>query len=210
MVSTITIATQKNVDAEPLKQSFCQVMAKIASEIPQNPSLQIIDKIHPTIPHITEAATNLNPWIADEDLIALFTSLAWFYTEKSDYVQAMYWKQNCYEAVKERLGNDHPDLASSLGNIAALHALMGNYSKAEKLYLQALEIDIGVYGEIDSTVSTDFNNLAQLYESMGYYDKAESLYKRSVSIRKEIYGENHLQIATVLSNLAGLYESKGA
>jgi tetratricopeptide (TPR) repeat protein len=38
------------------------------------------------------------------------------------------------------LGEEHPDVATSLNNLAALYCSQGRYSEAELLYQQALEI----------------------------------------------------------------------
>ena len=38
------------------------------------------------------------------------------------------------------MGEDHPDVASSLNNLAALYHSQGRYEKAEPRFLQALKI----------------------------------------------------------------------
>ena len=38
------------------------------------------------------------------------------------------------------MGEDHPNVATSLNNLALLYDSQGRYSEAEPLYLQALEI----------------------------------------------------------------------
>ena len=45
------------------------------------------------------------------------------------------------------LGEEHPDYATSLNNLACLYNSMGEYAKAEPLYRQALEIRKRVLGE---------------------------------------------------------------
>ncbi|MEH2310839.1 MAG: tetratricopeptide repeat protein, partial [Nostoc sp.] len=41
---------------------------------------------------------------------------------------------------KRLLGDEHPDVASSLNNLAFLYDSQGRYSDAEPLYIEALEI----------------------------------------------------------------------
>nr|MDZ8043395.1 tetratricopeptide repeat protein [Nostoc sp. DedQUE02] len=41
---------------------------------------------------------------------------------------------------KRLLGDEHPDIANSLNNLAVLYNLQGRYSEAEPLYIEALEI----------------------------------------------------------------------
>jgi tetratricopeptide (TPR) repeat protein len=43
--------------------------------------------------------------------------------------------------IREKtLGTDHPDVATSLNNLALLYSTTGKYSEAEPLYKRALEI----------------------------------------------------------------------
>lgn len=48
------------------------------------------------------------------------------------------------------LGSDHPDIAQSLNNLAALYNDRKQYDKAEPLYERALQIrlKVGLYGRI--------------------------------------------------------------
>ena len=48
---------------------------------------------------------------------------------------------------KELLGEDHPDFAKSLNNLAGLYQAMGDFARAEPLYRQALEIRRKALGE---------------------------------------------------------------
>ncbi|MEH2162514.1 MAG: tetratricopeptide repeat protein, partial [Nostoc sp.] len=49
------------------------------------------------------------------------------------YLQAL-------ELRKRLLGDNHPDVAASLNNLAELYFFTGRYSEAEPLYLQAFAI----------------------------------------------------------------------
>jgi tetratricopeptide (TPR) repeat protein len=48
---------------------------------------------------------------------------------------------------KRLLGDNHPDVASSLNNLAYLYESQGRYTEAEPLYLQALAIAEQALGE---------------------------------------------------------------
>ena len=51
------------------------------------------------------------------------------------------------EIEKKVLGEEHPLYARMLGNLAAMYQAMGDYARAEPLYLQCKEIDKKVLGE---------------------------------------------------------------
>jgi CHAT domain-containing protein/Tfp pilus assembly protein PilF len=118
----------------------------------------------------------------------------------------------CRKAMKirgELLGENHPDYAASLNNLAVLYREMGDYAKAEPLYRQALEIKKRVLGENHPDYAASLNNLAISYHAMGNYAKAEPLYRQALVIKKRVLGENHPDYAGSLNNLAGLYQAKG-
>ena len=82
---------------------------------------------------------------------------------------------------------------------------MGEFAKAEPLYLQALAIDKEVLGEMHPDYAETLNNLALLYVYTRNFSKAESLFRQSLAIKKQVLGERHPSYAESLSNLAGLY-----
>jgi tetratricopeptide (TPR) repeat protein len=127
--------------AEEFKRSFCQVMVAVAKEIPDTPTLEEINAVSLAIPHIAEVANNLIQYVSDEDIISPFVGLGSFYEEGQGlYTQAEPWYQQCLSTVQRLLGDNHPDVAQSLNNLAKLYYSQGRYDQAEPLYLQALNI----------------------------------------------------------------------
>ena len=64
-------------------------------------------------------------------------------------------------------GDNHPDYANSLNNIASLYQAMGRYDKAEAPYTQALEIRRRVLGDNHPAYAQSLNAIAMLYQAMG-------------------------------------------
>jgi len=113
-------------------------------------------------------------------------------------------------AIREKvLGAEHPDVATSLNNLALLYKSQGNYSSSEPLYLRSLAIDEKVLGAEHPSVATSLNNLAELYRTQGNYSKAEPLLLRALAIREKVLGAEHPSVATSLNNLAELYRTQG-
>jgi tetratricopeptide (TPR) repeat protein len=106
-------------------------------------------------------------------------------------------------------GNEDPQFAFSLNQLAFLYNSQGKYNEAEPLYLRSLSISEKQLGENHPDVATSLNNLAELYRNRGKYEEAEPLYLRSLSIREKQLGENHPDVATSLNNLALLSHSQG-
>ncbi len=195
--------------ADGLKQHFCQQMARIAQQVDQAPTQAQVIAFTPLVPHLAEAATTLQPWLSQEDLIGSFVGLGRFYQGQGVYGQAEPWYQGCLRVTRSRLGERHPDVATSLNNLAELYQSQGRYDEAEPLYRQALELRRELLGERHPDVATSLNNLAGLYQSQGRYDEAEPLYRQALELRRELLGERHPDVAQSLNNLAGLYYAQG-
>ena len=125
------------------------------------------------------------------------------------YAKAQTFYENALAIREKALGPEHPDVAVSLNNLAALYDAHGQYSKAEPLYQRALGIWEKALGPEHPRVATGLNNLAELYRTQGQYTKAEPLYQRAVGIWEKALGPEHPNLATSLSNLAVLYVAQG-
>ncbi|GAX39055.1 peptidase-like protein [Tolypothrix sp. NIES-4075] len=114
-------------------------------------------------------------------------------------------------AISEKvLGKEHPDVATTLNNLAELYKAQGSYEKAEPMYLRSLAIYEKIMGKDHPLVATSLNNLAELYKAQGSYEKAEPMYLRSLAIYEKVLGKEHPNVATSLNNLASLYTEQGS
>jgi tetratricopeptide (TPR) repeat protein len=113
-------------------------------------------------------------------------------------------------ALHEQLqGAMHPDLATSLRNLAALHVALDEYADAEPLLDRALDIRNKALGASDLAVAESLSDLAWLYHAEQRYEKAEPLLIRALEIRETALGASHREVATSLNNLALLHGAKG-
>jgi tetratricopeptide (TPR) repeat protein len=88
-------------------------------------------------------------------------------------------------SIKEQqLGADHPDVATSLNNLASFYYFQGRYNEAEPLFGRSLSIREQQLGADHPDVANSLNNLAGLYESQGRYSEAELLYERAVNLHE--------------------------
>jgi CHAT domain-containing protein/tetratricopeptide (TPR) repeat protein len=120
---------------------------------------------------------------------------------------------------KKRYPQGHPDLATSINNLAFLYQSAGEYGRAEPLYQEALAMRRVLFpkerypnGHPDLALS--INNLAFLYDSAGQYGRAEPLLKEALVMcralfPKDRFPQGHPLLATSLNNLALLYKSAG-
>ncbi len=195
--------------ANESKSRFCQVMVAVAKIIPETLTRQKIEIISSAIPHLAEVATTLTNWIEDKDLTWPFVGLGRFYQGQGIYEQAEPWREQCLSLSRERLGEKHPSVVTSLNNLALLYWNQGRYQQAETFFLQALEMNKQLLGPQHPDVATSLNNLAALYESQGRYSEAEPFYLQALEIYKQLLGEPNLHVANSFNNLALLYKSQG-
>ncbi|BAY47940.1 NB-ARC domain-containing protein [Scytonema sp. HK-05] len=196
-------------EADKVKTTFVAQMVEVAKQIPQQPNREDIFNLTPRIPHLAEVATHLSQYLSDEHLISPFTGLGWFYQGQGLYPQAEPWLQQCEKVTKNRLGLEHPFVATSMNNLALLYHSTGRYSEAEPLHLQALSLRKRLLGDNHPDITQSLNNLAGLYHSTGHYSEAEPLYLQALELNKRLLGDNHPLVATSLNNLALLYYSTG-
>jgi tetratricopeptide (TPR) repeat protein len=191
------------------RKSLVQAIIEEAEKIEYNSPVQQLENLRPALPHITEVAEVWTGDIIDEDdIIRPSTLLAWFYHNLVDYPQVEFWYQKAHAIAKKCLPAQHPDIATTLNNLAELYRSQGKDSEVEPLYQEALTIGRASLSLHSPLLAIYLNNLASLYRSQGKYSQAEPLYQEALSIVRASLPPNHPQLATHLNNLALLYESQ--
>jgi tetratricopeptide (TPR) repeat protein len=195
--------------AEDMKHSICKVVAESTEAIPESITIQQVNEVEIYIPHVVEVAENLHEYLSDDDLITPFVRLGSFYKGQGLYPQAQPWLEKAKEIAEQRFGDEHPDVANSLNNLALLYKYQGRYDEAETLFLQALDMKKKLLGDEHPDVASSLNNLAYLYNAQGRYDEAEPLNLQALDMYKKLLGDEHPDVAISLNNLAGLYNAQG-
>ena len=130
------------------------------------------------------------------------------YDNQGRYEEAEPLYQRALAMRTRLLGDEHPDVARSLNNLALLYKNQGRYGEAEPLYQDALAMRQRLLGEAHPDTGTSLKNLANLYILMGRYREAEPLYLTSLQIRQRLFGNGDLDVADSLYRLAGFYHSQ--
>jgi len=109
--------------------------------------------------------------------------------QQGRYEEAIQPASHALDLSFQYLGEDHPDFATSLSNLAGLYYSMGNYSQAEPLYKQAMEIRRTALGEDHPDFATCLNNLAELYIATDRETEALPLMEQAASIDDLMIGQ---------------------
>jgi len=199
----------ESAEAEIMVGSFVKEMVAIAKEMPDTPTLLQVRGFARVELQVQEVAEKWSDRLGEKDLAWPYAALGRYYEGQGLYAQAEPWVEACRAAVRESLGEEHPDYAVSLNNLAELYRAQGRYEEALPLYERALELYGRVLGEEHPDYATSLSNLASLYESQGRYEEALPLYERSLELIGRVQGEEHPDCAVSLNDLAGLYSSQG-
>jgi len=197
---------------------------KQAQEVAQR--IESIQAQHPA-QQLGDAETNLNElvdvtlglvpkvlrkeeWAEYHKLTEKLSHLAVLCEERNDYDKAEELFKKELDIERQTLGQDSPDVARTLSNLAALyHKYAGRFEEAEKLYQQALFIREKEFGKNNPEVAGSLLSLALLCENEGKYALSQELYNRALGIYKTKYGMEHADVATTLAGMAELYRVQG-
>ncbi len=113
-------------------------------------------------------------------------------------------------ALRERiLGNAHPAVADSLGNIAAVVDAGGDPRKAVEIQQRAVLRKQTAYGLHHPSVAVSMTNLGDFHRKAGQLDEAKGQLERALETHRQIHGTDHPQTMAALNNLALVHKELG-
>ena len=195
--------------SSPLMATYCQAMVAATQELDDTPTQSQWIAWSELTPHMAEVIHQWDTHLTDDNLVGPYVGLGRFYSGQGLYAQAESWYKLCLSITRDRLGEEHSDVASSLNNLALLYDHQGRYTEAESLYQAALAMRKRLLGNEHPAVALSLNNLALLYYHQGRYAEAEPLFQEALAMGKRLLGEEHPDVASSLNNLAALYHNQG-
>ncbi|MCB1740948.1 MAG: CHAT domain-containing protein [Gammaproteobacteria bacterium] len=140
--------------------------------------------------------------------------------QQGDYAQAANYSEALLAVLERDLGPSHPEVATALGNLATLYALLGRHQMAGPLLERALRVREHALGATHPDVANSLYNLAMHHRDIGQYAAALPLYERALAILESARGPEalpghlpghlpgpvpgDLDVARVLNGLAAL------
>jgi eukaryotic-like serine/threonine-protein kinase len=129
-------------------------------------------------------------------------TLGEIYHEIGEYAKSESMFRKALAMRKELLGNEHPDVATSLGNLAMALLAQGELTNAETLCREALTMRKRLRGKDHQDVALSLNNLAAVLRYQNRLEESEALQREALAIEKKSFGTEHPKVATSLNNLA--------
>ncbi|MCG6117117.1 MAG: tetratricopeptide repeat protein [Aquimonas sp.] len=108
-----------------------------------------------------------------------------------------------------RLQRVHPDVQTTLNELASVLQDMDREDEAEPLFREVLEQRVRQFGDQHPLTRNSLNNLGMLLSSRGQHEEAEALIRRALEIETELLGAEHPEVLILGHNLSGLLRRKG-
>jgi tetratricopeptide (TPR) repeat protein len=110
-------------------------------------------------------------------------------------------------------GANHPDVASVLNYLAAIHEDRCEYEAAERLYERSVKILGSAVDNCDAELIQlrlqSWVNLGRVHQSQGRNDRAESIFQQTLALSEQAFGGDSAELAESLNQLGGHYKCAG-
>jgi CHAT domain-containing protein/tetratricopeptide (TPR) repeat protein len=110
---------------------------------------------------------------------------------------------------RAKSGEDHPNIAATMGNLATVMEHESRFAEAEDLYKRTLATYEKVFGPNHPVTAIGLNNLANVYSDQGRAREASGLQQRVLAIQEKAFGPDSADVARSLANLATSYRELG-
>jgi tetratricopeptide (TPR) repeat protein len=131
--------------------------------------------------------------------------LAGNFTKQARYSEALDALDNASKLVARDKLTDPGLNAQILNNLGFIYYNQNKTDKAEKLFIQAADLQFTARDPLDVDQWQVVNNLGRVYESTRRYAKAEETYLRALELAELRCGNAHPNLTVVLDNLGLLY-----
>jgi tetratricopeptide (TPR) repeat protein len=142
-----------------------------------------------------------NPRFADS-----LNKLGVIYDQLGDYVSAKAIYQQVLDYRRDALGDDHPNVAQSMYNLAELARAMQVNDAAERALSDVLALEERLRGRETFLFSLAAKNLGLLYADEGKIEKAEPLLLEAAAVADKLGPEGEDALASATLGLGLFYE----
>ncbi|MTI88366.1 MAG: serine/threonine protein kinase [Balneolaceae bacterium] len=148
----------------------------------------------------------------EDDIItaSVMNDLGLFYMTQARYDESRKYLNQSLQAKKRIYGDmPHYNISATLTNLAVLEKTLSNFSVAESLYLEALEMDTEIFGKEHPNIAISKNHLSDVYFSIGEYQKSKELREEVLGLYIDIYGPTHYYMGTNYRSYGQLLSVEG-
>jgi tetratricopeptide (TPR) repeat protein/predicted Ser/Thr protein kinase len=143
---------------------------------------------------------------AETDALLILITVA---TSEEDYKKLTALTHERLELLKKRLGERHPEVAQALSDYALSQMYVGDFTGAERAFLEVIEMDIALLGPDHPEVAGARENLGNVYFRSGQLDKTAKNLEVVLAMRRKALGDDSEPVARTLANMGTVYKKAG-
>jgi tetratricopeptide (TPR) repeat protein len=110
---------------------------------------------------------------------------------------------------RRRLGEEHPDVASTMTHLGVLLDVSGKHGEAQPLYEKALAVRRRALGDDHPETAEGYHCVAENLKVQGQSVKAQRYYEKALAIVRQVHGDNHRLTAISFNNVASNLQEQG-
>ncbi|MEM7350073.1 MAG: serine/threonine-protein kinase [Acidobacteriota bacterium] len=109
--------------------------------------------------------------------------------------------QRAIPVLDDALGHEAPDVLAVKRNLASLLRTTGEFTEAERLFLEVLASERRIYNSQHPQIGFTLNHFGLMLSELGRYDEAEALLRESLAVRRASLDASHPAIGISLNGL---------
>jgi tetratricopeptide (TPR) repeat protein len=122
--------------------------------------------------------------------------------KRGDFAEARELEQKTVDALRDLVGEDHPDTLAAMNNLGLTLYHNGELREALQIQERAAKASARSLGETHPSTLTAIVNFAQTLYGAGDLPRAAELQRRAVEGLRALLGDDHPKTLTALNNLA--------
>ncbi len=139
----------------------------------------------------------------DDRVLDILQEVAALYQETEQYEQAAMLYEDLLKKQRKRFESSQPAKLSHFTMLLAeAKRLQGRFEEAEKLFIEAIELEMSKDEPDEDEVMTWENNLASVQIELNHFEEAERRIKKALQSKQERWGENAREVLPFFNNLA--------
>jgi len=131
----------------------------------------------------------------------LRTTIGEVYLQLDEYGKAEAMHRESLKLAKAVYGQQHPEVASALDNVAIVLYRQGKQAEAEAVEREVLAMRINTLGKDHPKVAMSLLNLAAFLQARGKLAEAETVSREALDASRKAFGNEHQYVTTALNNL---------
>ncbi|HEU0178664.1 MAG TPA: serine/threonine-protein kinase [Blastocatellia bacterium] len=134
----------------------------------------------------------------------LLDTIGQLYQSIGLYDRAQPLMEEALKLRRQALGNESPDVATSLNHLGEVGRLKGDYARSEPLFREALAMRRKLLGDESKDVAESLHKMGVLLVDRGSFGEAESLLREALALRRKLFGDETAEVADSLHSLGRL------